>query len=287
MNRRQQEFNDVLFAWNDEHYRVMPWRTKRRDSRKLLDPYSVLVSELMLQQTQVARVRIKYDAFLQAFPDVVTLASAPLKDVLRLWTGLGYNRRAKYLHETARIVVNTFGGKFPQNFEQLCTLPGVGPSTAAGIMAFSWNAPYPMIDTNLRRILKRCFFRGENVSDKELFLFATAMIPKNKARAWNYAMLDLGALACTAKKHSANCPFFDFHGDIEEHVKSRKGEKFEHSRRYVRGRIISVLSEKDGVAISDISERFNNQYHDIKDIVSDLVSEGLIVLKSKKLYLAE
>ena len=191
---KQKQFNKALFAWHNAHYRDMKWRNTR-------DAYKILISEIMLQQTQVDRVREKYALFLKQFPNVQTLANAPLGEVLRAWSGLGYNRRAKYLQLCAKKVVEVYGGKFPKTYEELIALPGIGMSTAGALLAFAYNEDTPMIDTNIRRILTRVFFKSKKVNDKALYAFATTLIPKGQGRMWNYAMLDLGATLCTARNH--------------------------------------------------------------------------------------
>ncbi len=227
-------FNSTLFAWQKKNYRVMPWRDTH-------DAYRILVSEVMLQQTQVLRVMTKYAEFLKKFPTVRILAESNLGDVLRIWSGLGYNRRAKYLHECAKKVVAEHGGKFPDDFEELMKLPGIGISTAGALLAFAFVRDEPMIDTNIRRILVRVFFQKKIPGDKELFEFAKTLIPKGKGRMWNYAMLDLGATLCTARNHSVTCPIQKLHGPVEDFVYKKPQKKFAHSDRFYRGRIIARL----------------------------------------------
>lgn len=265
----------------------MAWRPLRRDSKKTLDPYRILVSEIMLQQTQVERVRTKFAEFLERFPDVQTLARAPLADVLRLWSGLGYNRRAKYLHQTAKSVVREFDGKFPRDFLLLQTLPGIGRSTAAAIMAFAWNESCPMIDTNLRRILVRTFFDGKIPSDAVLFDFAQQMIPEGRGRAWNYAMLDLGAMVCTARRHSDDCPMFDFHGDVGDFVYKKPQSKFKGSKRSYRGALLKKLVQAKTLTLAEAENFFAGTPYDGKEAVNELIREGILTLKNKKITLAE
>jgi A/G-specific adenine glycosylase len=247
----------------------MPWRDTR-------DPYRILVSELMLQQTQVARVMEKYPAFMRKFPTVRSLARAPLGEVLVLWSGLGYNRRAKYLHLLAKEVVRSYGGKFPDDLESLLSLPGIGLSTAGALLAFAFERDVPMIDTNIRRILARVFFRGEKVpSDKELYAFAVSIIPKGKGREWNYAMLDLGAMKCTARNHAKDCPLAKLHGEVGDFVYKKPQKKFAGSDRYYRGMIIRYLSQKSTATLAVL----RNEIGSAKDpdaIISKLVKEGMI-----------
>lgn len=287
VNKRVQEFNEILFAWNNNVYRPMDWRPKKRDTKVVLDPYRILVSEIMLQQTQVDRVRTKFAEFILRFPDVSMLARAPLRDVLRLWSGLGYNRRAKYLHQAAKAVVSEHDGKFPRDFTKLQALPGIGRSTAAAIMAFAWNEPYPMIDTNLRRILVRSFFDGNIPSDAVLFDFAQAMIPTGRGRAWNYAMLDLGAMVCTARRHSDACPMFDFHGDVDDFVYKKPQSKFKGSKRSYRGALLKALVAEGTLSRKAAEAFFADTPYDGKAAIDELLEEGILAKHKNNITLAE
>jgi A/G-specific adenine glycosylase len=287
VNKRIQEFNEILFAWNDDVYRPMDWRPRKRDVKKTLDPYHILVSEIMLQQTQVDRVQTKFAQFLGRFPDVQSLAGAPLADVLSLWSGLGYNRRAKYLHQAAKVVVREYDGVFPRDFIELQKLPGVGRSTAAALMAFAWNEPFPMIDTNLRRILVRAFFDGNIPSDAVLFDFAKDMIPPGRGRAWNYAMLDLGAMVCTARRHSTDCPMFDFHGDVNDFAYKKPQSKFKGSKRSYRGALLKALVASGAMTRGAAEQFFAGTPYDGKVAIDELLQEGICALKNKNITLAE
>ena len=139
------DFQELIWEKGRELYRDMPWRDDTR-------PYYVLVSELMLQQTQVDRVIPKFDAFITRFPDEAALAAASLADVLTLWSGLGYNRRAKYLHDAAKMIMAEFSGIFPTTYDELVKLPGVGPNTAGAIMTYAYNQPVVFIETNVRTV---------------------------------------------------------------------------------------------------------------------------------------
>jgi A/G-specific adenine glycosylase len=277
---KQKEFTRVLFRWHKTHYRDMPWRQTR-------DPYRILISEIMLQQTQVERVRLKYKEFLERFPDVMALASAPLGDVLRVWSGLGYNRRARYLHECAKKVLADYGGKFPDDADLLRKLPGIGISTSAAVRAFAFDEDEPMIDTNIRRILARVFFANQKIpSDKELFLFGQSLIPKGKGRMWNYAMLDLGATLCTARHHSDDCPMKELHGLVEDFQYKKPQKPFKHSRRFYRGQIMKLLKEAPaGLAQKELVHGLARSPYDIESIILDLKKEGLVVIRRSRVLL--
>ncbi len=268
------EFNRTLFAWHKKNYRDMAWRGTR-------DPYRILVSEIMLQQTQVARVREKYAEFLKKFPTAKKLAAAPLGEVLKAWSGLGYNRRAKFLHNCAKEVVAKHGGKFPDTFEELVELPGIGISTAGALLAFSFGEETPMIDTNIRRILVRVFFKKNIPSDKELYAFASSIIPKGKGREWNYAMLDLGATLCTARNHSAydsDCPLQKLHGKVGDFIYKKPQKKFAGSDRFYRGKLLRTLT-LGRVRVESVPKLLELKKTESIKIVKKLISEKLVEKK--------
>ncbi len=256
----------------------MPWRRTH-------DPYRILVSEIMLQQTQVDRVRTKYDEFLKRFPTVQVLASASLGEVLKIWSGLGYNRRAKYLHECAKKILEEYGGKFPNNFDELKKLPGIGISTAGALLAFSFGHETPMIDTNIRRILVRVFFKKKIPSDKELYIFAQTLIPKGKGRGWNYAMLDLGATLCTARSHSSECPLAKLHGKVGDFIYKKPQKKFKDSRRFYRGQILKLLTEKKMATKVYLAKVLKLENKLVDGILSDLLNEALLKKSGTKIIL--
>lgn len=261
----------------------MRWRATR-------DPYRILVSELMLQQTQVERVRGKYAAFVRRFPDVRTLAAAPLSDVLRLWSGLGYNRRAKYLRDCAREVLERHGGKFPRERDALLTLPGVGPSTASALRAFAFGEDDPMIDTNLRRVLRRVFFaRGAAPRDSELYTLARALIPAGKGREWNYAMLDVAATVCLARDHKDDCPFARWHGPVRNTNTPRTPRVvFQKTRRFARGRVLAVVGAfRDGVTLREVQHVLKNTDFSAHEILCGLIQDGLVQKRDGKFFLPD
>jgi A/G-specific adenine glycosylase len=168
-------------------YRDLPWRNTR-------DPYLVLLSEVMLQQTQVSRVAAHWDRWQSMFPTIDALAAASLTDVLEHWQGMGYNRRAVALKKTADICAATFDGKVPRNYDQLLALPGVGPSTAAGVCIFSWGEQRVYLETNVRTVyLHHLFANRDLVSDKEIIPLVEATCDSNDPRMWYYALLDYGS----------------------------------------------------------------------------------------------
>jgi A/G-specific adenine glycosylase len=185
----------ALLDWSErEGWRDLPWRGTR-------DPWAVLVSELMLQQTQVARVLPKYEAFLRRFPTVAACASAPVGDVVRLWAGLGYNRRAVNLHRCATACVESHGGELPSTLEDLLGLPGIGPYTARAVLAFAHERDVAVLDTNVARVVARV--AGRRLSVAEAQAQADALVPPGAGWRWNQAVLDLGATVCV--KRSPRC----------------------------------------------------------------------------------
>ena len=245
-------FSTALLRWYGKHGRsYLPWRMTR-------DPYRVIVSEFMLQQTQVERVLPKYEAFIARFPDVHALAQAPAADVLRLWKGLGYNSRAVRLQRLAREVELRFGGVFPRDAATLSELPGVGPYTVAAVRAFAFDEPDAAMDTNLRRIVHRVLFGVEHpprATASKLDAAAAELVPKRRAHDWNSAMMDLGATICTARapkclvcpvrSHCAAAPL-DAASLAQLRVKHQprvKRERFEETARYARGRIVDALRD--------------------------------------------
>jgi A/G-specific adenine glycosylase len=186
-------FTRKLLAWYKRNARVLPWRQTR-------NPYAILVSEFMLQQTQVSRVLDYYPRFLQRFPSLQALARSRPKAVMEAWEGLGYYARARNLHKLAKHVTRRHDGTLPEDPEALRTLPGVGRYTAGAVACFAYEKPVATVDTNVRRVLERVF------APDEVWAFASEIVPKNGKRAWrfNQALMELGALVCTAR--TPKCP---------------------------------------------------------------------------------
>jgi len=200
-----QAFTRKLLAWWARAARDLPWRRTR-------DPYRVLVSEFMLQQTQVSRVAEYYPRFLDRFPDLETLARARPRAVREAWDGLGYYARASNLHALARVVSKDLGGTLPDHPDELIKLPGVGRYTAGAVATFAYEKPVPAVDTNVSRVLRRAFFdraTGNVQRATKIWDLARALVPKTGKRAWkfNQAIMELGALICVARKpRCEQCP---------------------------------------------------------------------------------
>ncbi|MBL9155547.1 MAG: A/G-specific adenine glycosylase [Verrucomicrobiales bacterium] len=199
-------FQRSLIEWFDAGGRDYPWR-------RTSDPYAILVSEIMLQQTQIATVlgRGYYQRWLERFPDVHTLAAAPEADLLKHWEGLGYYNRARNLQKAARAVVEQHGGRFPETLEGLQSLPGVGRYTAGAVLSFAWDRPAPIVDGNVARVFARLFDLREPVdtpaSKDQLWQWADALLPESRAKAYNSALMELGQRLCTkAAPACVDCP---------------------------------------------------------------------------------
>lgn len=261
-NQQITTFQHKTLTWFAENKRDLPWRLDR-------DPYHILVSEVMLQQTQVPRVIPKYEAWLEKFPTITTLANAKTSDVLALWSGLGYNRRALYLQKAARAVVANYNGAFPQDETILETLPGIGCYTARAVLCFAFNKQIAVVDTNIRKVIALEFFKGIPPKPKELQEFADALLPKGKAYEWNQALMDYTSAMLKKEK-----------------VPLMKQSKFLGSNRYYRGQIMKLLVKEKQISMQAITELFATKQitkEFLKNIVVGLIKDGLI--KKQKNYL--
>jgi A/G-specific adenine glycosylase len=273
----------IVFAWFKKRGRDLPWR-------RTSDPYAIALSEIMLQQTQVDRVIPKWRAFLATFPTWNDLAKGKTSDVLRLWQGLGYNRRAVMLHRLAKAVIDR-GGELPNDIEAMKKLPGIGDYTANAIAAFAFRNPGAApVDTNISRIFRRVFPR-QGADTKSMQQLARVLAPKD-VWTWNHALMDIGALHCTARHHVwAECPLRELHGSkakVEPWLGKKSAGKFEESDRFFRGRIVDALRERP-LSLSALrhltilttltNERFTT-------LVKRIENDGVIVIKNGKVYLS-
>lgn len=252
-------FRAIIYQGFREHPRKLSWRETD-------NPYQILVSEIMLQQTQVARVAAKYEEFVGAFPDFNALAQAPLRTVLRRWTGLGYNRRAIALQQCARRVVEEFGGNLPSDPHVLLTFPGIGPATAAAICAFAFRQPAVLIETNIRRVFLHFFFRGqEKVRDRAIRPLVEATIDRTDPRTWYYALMDYGVML--AKEHpNAN----------RKSAHYARQARFEGSDRQLRGKIVRLLVERSPLSLPQIIGLVGREPERVERNLRRLVQEGLL-----------
>jgi len=240
----------------------MPWRS-------IANPYKVLVSETMLQQTQVSRVIEKYKTFLKKFPTVQSLAQAKLSDVLIEWQGLGYNRRAKNLWLTAQIVTKEYRGKFPKDRDALLSLPGIGQSTAGALMAFAFQKPTVFIETNIRAVYIHFFFKDHgNIHDKELLPLIEKTVDAENPREWYYALMDYGVhLKATMKD------------PVHKSTHYKKQSAFKGSHREKRSLILKYILKNKSATVAKLSEHMKLPKTDIVAIAEELLSEGMIEKK--------
>lgn len=254
----------VLLHYDQQGRHELPWR--QAEDNGSFDPYKILVSELMLQQTQVPRVIPKFLLFTQAFPSFESLAMAPLSDVLKMWSGLGYNRRAKFLLQTAQLVKGQYDGNLPTTHTELITLPGIGVNTAGAIRAYAFNLPVVFVETNIRTVFIYHFFPDrEKVSDAELLPIIEASIPGDMARQWYWALMDYGThLKQTVGNASKVSSAYT------------KQTKFEGSKRQVRGKVLRALA-MDGCTKKQLAALIVDERLDA--VLTELIDEGFIDCK--------
>ncbi len=260
-------FHKAVWSYYRTHGRnALPWRKTR-------NPYLILVSEIMLQQTQVERVVPYYTKFVTEFPNVETLARAPLARVLTVWQGLGYNRRAKMLHEAAKQIVGEYQGTFPKQIEQLESLRGVGPYTARAVAAFAYNNDVIFIETNIRTVVIHHFFpKKEKVSDADIEKILVRTFPKGKAREWYSALMDYGAYL---KRSGVR---------TNTRVKGyAKQSTFKGSVREARGAILRALHKKPQTITSLLSLLGEERVIQMQMATQRLLQEGLLQ-RSRGLY---
>jgi A/G-specific adenine glycosylase len=258
----------------NRHYRKhgrhdLPWRMTG-------DPYRILVSEIMLQQTQVERVIDKYDQFLRAFPDIQSLALSSPGQVITVWKGLGYNRRAIALHKIAQSVVRQLNGTLPASPDALASLPGIGRATASSICAFAFNRPVVFIETNIRRVFIHFFFRDkQNVHDNEILPLVEKTLVRSNPRRWYSALMDYGAMM---KKGIPN--------PNAKSVHYQKQSPFEGSRRQLRGRVLQAVIENSGISEARLARLLEEDPGKISGVLHSLRKEGFLKKRGRGLRFA-
>lgn len=253
------EFRNVILEWYRDRKRTFPWRETR-------DPYRILVSEMMLQQTQTQRVVPKYLAWIELFPDAETLASAPFSAVLEAWVGLGYNRRAKYLQDACKAVLERYGGRFPSSVEELESLPGIGPYTARAVSTFAFGVPNAFIETNIRSVYIFFYFRDRSeVDDREIMELVKETVDPGDPREWYYALMDYGA---QLKKTVVNPNRTSRH--------YAKQSRFDGSPRQARGAVIRHITKHGPATVREISEAEGIPQDRLEAAARRLVTEGLV-----------
>ncbi|MBV0922770.1 A/G-specific adenine glycosylase [Halomicroarcula limicola] len=278
----------ALIEWYEADHRAYPWRQTD-------DPYEILVSEVMSQQTQLDRVVGAWEDFLDRWPAVSDLAAADRSDVVGFWTdhSLGYNNRAKYLHEAARQIRDDHGGEWPRDPDGLSKLMGVGPYTANAVASFAFNNGNAVVDTNVKRVLYRAFDVPDD--DDAFEEVAQALMPEGESRVWNNAVMELGGVACqkTPDCDGAECPWREWcsayaTGDFTAPDVPTQPE-FDGSRRQFRGRVVSTLKEYDELALDDLGPRIRVDYAPegeygrewLRGLVGDLADDELVTVDER------
>lgn len=268
-HQQLQEFQQIIWQYYQAYGRPFAWRETR-------NPYHIYISEVMLQQTQTHRVIEKFEQFTAAFADFEALAQAPLRDVLYVWQGLGYNRRGMALHNSAKKVMEEYGGILPQTPEQLVNFPGIGPATASSICAFAFNQPTVFIETNIRAVFIHFFFQGrDDVHDKEIMPLVAATVDPHNAREWYYALMDYGVMLKKKFKNPSR--------KSKHHTQQ---SKFEGSDRQVRGLVIKALTYNNAMTLQQVVDYTNKEPERVATIVDQLCAEGFLTVKNNHFMIA-
>ena len=286
------QFQKEILIWYTEHKRDLPWRKTRI-------PYHILISEIMLQQTQVSSVIPKFESWLKKFPTVQDLATASTTEVLALWSGLGYNRRALNLKKTARIVAEKYDGTFPQTEKELLALPGIGTYTARALLCFAFDQQVAVVDTNIKKVILTQFLKYRHyeeerrsnrlrlslhdgdcraplaMTDKEINKLAEKLLPHGKAYEWNQALMDYSNAMLKNEK-----------------IPIPKQSKFVGSHRYYRGQVLKVLLEKKTVVNNELGKLIKADFSDndqewLEKLLEELVKEGFVVSKNDFITLSK
>ncbi len=276
-----------IFQWYAKNARSLPWR----DGRNINNPYRILLSEIMLQQTQVNRVILFYKAWLKKFPTFSALAKAKQSDVLRQWSGLGYNNRAIRFHQIAKIVVEQHNNTLPKTAEELHKLPGIGKYTTHAILCFAFEQQVPVVDVNIRRVLTRLLWKTHSYSEmkleKEIWKIAEQILPNYSASIWNQALMDIGATICTARMPKCaecflqkNCASAFSISSEKKSLKKKEPSYKNIPRRIYRGRVLKILHTKKStpkkIAEQLWSEATVEDIQWIEEVLQKLQNDGLI-----------
>ncbi len=280
-----EEVREALLTWYEADHRSFPWRETD-------DPYAILVSEVMSQQTQLDRIVDAWEAFLDRWPTPEALATADRSDVVAFWSDhrLGYNNRARYLHEAAEQIQTEFDGQFPREPAELEELMGVGPYTATAVASFAFGTGGAVVDTNVKRVLYRAF---EVPDDGAAFRSAAdELVPSGTPGTWNNAIMELGGVACMKRPDcdGTNCPWREWchayrSGDFTA-PDVQTQPSFEGSRRQFRGRIVRTLADEDELLLADLGPKIRVDYTPtgeagqdwLRGLLADLESEGLVTV---------
>jgi len=279
----------AALVWFERQRRDFPWR-------KTADPYAILVSEIMLQQTQAARVTPKYRAFLRRFPTVRHLARAPLGDVLRAWSGLGYNARARRLWLCAQAIVSRHRGRVPHGTGELLELPGIGPYAAGAVASIAFGVKTAAVDTNARRVLSRAVAGRDALPAPALRAIAAQAAPR-RAGEWNQALMDIGALFCRSAPRCAACPLRGhcrfaktdarLLSTTAGNRRSKVASRFIGSRRFYRGRVVRALTAAPSLSLGALGPKVKGEFREtdvlwLAELLRDLARDGLIVFDERR-----
>jgi len=260
------EFQKTIWEYYKKNRRDFPWRIPNKG----LTPYHILVSEIMLQQTQADRVVSKYESFIKKFPDFKSLAEAPLQEVLKEWKGLGYNRRGLNLKRLAVEIMEKHNGELPRDPEALLELPGIGPGTVGSILAFAFNLPHPFIETNIRSVYIHFF---KKTHDKEIIALAGKTMDKENPREWHYALMDYGVMLKKLHKNPSR-----------KSVHYKKQTAFKGSTRELRAQVLQCIVEQPN-SVKELSRILKKDGEVLARLVDDLTHEGFIVPRSGVYYI--
>lgn len=263
MKKSYQKFQNTVWNFYQEQGRqVLPWR-------KTKNPYKIWVSEIMLQQTQVARVIEKYKSFLKMFPDIESLARASQSEVLKEWVGLGYNRRALFLKKGAEFVVKECGGKIPKDVSLLEKIPGIGHYTARAIATFAYNQKHVFVETNIRTVYFNNFFQeSENITDKEVLEIVEKTLPEENFREWYWALMDYGS---HLKKQGRG------HNTKSRHY--ARQSKFEGSDRQIRAAVVRHLTQKGKMDMDNLVRELGFDQDRTEEQIQKLLEEEMVFLQ--------
>jgi A/G-specific adenine glycosylase len=287
------QFQTKILDWYQVNKRDLPWRQiPFGTSLQQRDAYKILLSEVMAQQTQISRVIPKYEAWLKEFPTVSHLAKGSVADVLRLWSGLGYNRRALNLKKAAEIIVRDHNGEFPRDEKLLLSLPGIGQYTARALLCFAFNQQVAVVDTNVRKVILTQFINHHaggvqhlskedhfnvrdsgqaSMTDVEIQEIATQLLPHGLAYDWNQALMDYAGAMLKKEK-----------------IKLPKQSKFVGSHRYYRGQVLKTLLEKKKLSVAELGSQIKKDYDEVwlQSLVSELRDEGFIKVEEEMITLS-
>ncbi len=261
-------FKGYIWDYYHKQGRQLSWRPPVLKPHKdgALDPYIIVVSEVMLQQTQVSRVEKKLPEFIKAFPNFEALAKADTTELLKVWQGMGYNRRALNLRKLAQEVMHLYKGQLPRDMRDLDALPGIGPNTAGSIRAFAFNLPSIFIETNIRRVFIHHFFADKkNVHDEQILELVEKTLPKENIREWYYALMDYGS-HLTSKVENPN----------RKSAHYNKQAKFSGSNRQLRGALIRAFLKGEPLDEKVFARKYNKSAAQIKKALRDLENEGFL-----------